>query len=135
MSNSRLYSIWSNMKSRCYNPNVDCFKHYGGKGVTVCEDWLTFEGFINNLPDGYGENLELDRIDGSLGYSKSNCRWATRSVQCFNKQTNYNGVTFCERDGLWRAKITKDGKSYQKYFKSKEDATIWRQAKESELFT
>lgn len=134
LSNSRLYSIWQNMKTRCTNPNVDCYQHYGGKGVSICTEWLTFEGFLESLPEGYADNLELDRKDSSGNYGPSNCRWVDRSVQCFNRDTDFGGVTYCERDELWRGKITKDGKSYQKYFKLESEATAWREQKEIELY-
>lgn len=133
-NNPRLYSIWGNMQSRCTNPNVDCYPRYGGRGITVSEDWLTFEGFLSNIPDGYSDELELDRIDNNGNYCKENCRWVDRSIQCFNRTTKCGGVTYCERDNLYRAKIVKDGKSYQKYFKLESDAISWRKSKELELY-
>lgn len=134
MSKTRLYSIWTNMKSRCYNPNVECYKHYGGKGITICEEWMTFEGFVANLPEGYSDLLEIDRIDVNGNYTKSNCRWADRSTQCFNRNTKNRGVTYCSRDNLWRAKVVRYGKTYQKYFKEKEDAVSWREDRVKELY-
>lgn len=131
---SRLSSIYQNMKSRCYNPLVDCYKHYGGRGIFIAPEWDTFDKFIENLPEGYSKDLELDRIDVNKEYSKSNCRWTTRSVNCYNRRTQLGGVSFCERDSLWRAKITKDGKTYQKYFKCKETALAWRLEMELRLF-
>lgn len=134
LSDSRLFSIYHNMKSRCRNQNVSCYPLYGGRGITICNEWETFEGFIETLPAGYSDGLELDRIDPDGDYTIDNTRWVSRSVQCFNKITINKGVTFCERDNLWRAKINCDGKSYQKYFKCKQDAVEWRKAKELELF-
>lgn len=134
MSDSRLFSIYHNMKSRCNNPNVDCYQLYGGKGVSICEEWTTFEGFLKTLPAGYSDELELDRIDPDGDYTINNTRWANRSIQCYNKTTEFKGVTYCERDDLWRAKICCNGKSYQKYFKCKKDAELWRKTKELELF-
>lgn len=137
-TNTRLYSIWSNMKSRCYNTKVACYKHYGGRGITVDESWHTFEGFMDNLPEGYSCGLELDRIDNEKGYSLDNCRWSTRSEQCVNRRSlgddPERGVSYVKRDNLYKANITKDGKRYQKYFKSREDAIEWRKTKEEELY-
>lgn len=137
-TDTRLYSIWSNMKSRCYNPNVDCYKHYGGRGITVDTLWQTFDGFIENLPEGYDDKLELDRIDNEKGYSIENCKWSTRSEQCMNRgslgKDPERGVSYIERDKLYKANITKDGKRYQKYFKLRDDAINWRKEKEEELY-
>jgi hypothetical protein len=131
---SRLSSIYQNMKSRCNNPNVDCYKHYGGRGINIASEWDTFEKFMDSIPDGYSPSLELDRIDVNKDYCKQNCRWTTRSVNCYNRRTEQGGVTFCTRDSLWRAKITKDGESYQKYFKQEADALAWRLEMELRLF-
>lgn len=135
MSSARLYSIWTNMKSRCYNENVECYNHYGGKGVVVCDEWLTFEGFIETIPEGYSDNLELDRIDPNGNYEYSNCRWVNRSLQCFNKRDLLDkGVSYHQRDDLWKANISKDGRRFVKYFKQKIDAINWRLNKIKELY-
>jgi hypothetical protein len=131
-SKSRLNSIWANMKSRCNNPNVECYPHYGGRGTKVCDEWLTFEGFISNLPEGYQEDLELDRRDVDGDYCPDNCRWVTRGVNCSNKRDKPdgtpNGVSYNTRDDLWKATITVDGKRKNKYFKDKQDAVNQRLA-------
>lgn len=125
-SKSRLHSIWSNMRSRCGNPNVDCYHHYGGRGIKVCKEWQTFEGFLENLPEGYSDELELDRKDVEGDYSKDNCRWVTRGKNCSNKRSKPDGtpcgVSYNSRDDLWKASITVDGKRLNKYFKNKQDA-------------
>jgi len=80
-SYTRLYRIWTNMKKRCYNPNVKCYKHYGGKGIKVCHRWrYDFEAFEKwALTHGYADNLTIDRIDINKGYQPTNCQWITRS--------------------------------------------------------
>jgi hypothetical protein len=68
------YRSWIKMKDRCLNPAHVYSKYYRLKGVTICEKWLSFEGFYEDMgdrPDGYS----LDRIDNNLGYFKDNCRW------------------------------------------------------------
>lgn len=85
---TRLYRIWKAMKTRCTNPNISYFKYYGGKGVSVCEEWTnSFDSFQDwALSHGYADNLTIDRIDGDGNYEPSNCRWVTMTVQNRNKK-------------------------------------------------
>lgn len=84
MSTSRLHKIWTMMKQRCNNPNHDSYKYYGGRGITYSELFETFEGFLANIPDGYSEDLEMDRIDNDGDYAPGNIRWSTRVEQMNN---------------------------------------------------
>ncbi|KKM23233.1 hypothetical protein LCGC14_1617290 [marine sediment metagenome] len=84
---STTYCSWSNMKTRCFNSNKDSYKHYGGRGITVCNHWLKFDNFLEDMgerPDG----MTLDRIDNDGNYKPSNCQWATQKQQCRNKRGN-----------------------------------------------
>lgn len=91
MSRSRIYHIWNSMKMRCANPNAINYKYYGGKGVTVCDEWQTFEPFLEwATANGYADGLTIDRIENSAGYTPKNCRWVTPKKQQNN--TSYNHV-------------------------------------------
>lgn len=84
----RLYSIWNHMKQRCLNPNNHAFPDYGGRGITICDEWkrdyIAFRDWAMN--NGYSDDLTIDRINNDAGYSPDNCRWATRSQQNSNKR-------------------------------------------------
>lgn len=96
---NRLYRIWANMKSRCYNPKASRFEHYGGKGVIICPEWLhDFRAFYDwAMSHGYSDELSIDRIDVNGNYEPDNCRWERPKVQSNNLSVNrkitFNGVT------------------------------------------
>lgn len=91
MCNTRLYRIWNNVKQRCTNPKKPAYKNYGGRGITVCEEWS--KDFLNfytwAMNNGYAEDLELDRIDNDKGYDPDNCRWVTHTENNRNKRSNH----------------------------------------------
>lgn len=96
---TRIYGIWSGILKRCSDKNHKRYKDWGGRGITVCNKWLTFEGFYEDMGSGYRENLSIDRIDNNANYCKSNCRWATIKEQNRNQRSNrlinYNDKTQC----------------------------------------
>ena len=78
------------MKTRCYNPKYSLYHRYGGRGITVCDEWLNnFAAFRTwCFENGYDKNLTLDRINNDMGYSPDNCRFATVQEQANNRSTN-----------------------------------------------
>ena len=108
----RLYEIYHGIKKRCYNKNCDRYKDYGGRGVSMCDEWLNdgVDSFIDwAFANGYADNLTIDRIDNDGNYEPSNCRWVTNRENCLNKRktlcVEYKGVTkplkiWCDELGL-----------------------------------
>lgn len=93
------YHIWSTMKQRCLNPKTANYSRYGGRGITICSDWLGgsgYENFFRDMGPRPGKQFSLDRRDQDGPYSPSNCRWATQIEQ----QNNRSGTRRIEHDGL-----------------------------------
>ena len=88
MRRTRIYSIWTVMKSRCQNPKATGYRIYGGRGITVCKRWRKFENFYADMSKGYSDSLSIDRINNDGDYELSNCKWATRKEQANNRRTN-----------------------------------------------
>lgn len=75
---STLYSTWQNMKTRCFNSKTSVYLRYGAKGITVCKEWLTIEGFMSwAYSSGFQEGLSIERKDPSGNYCPENCEWIT----------------------------------------------------------
>ena len=106
LSNTRLHRIWRNLKSRILNPKYKQYNCYGGRGITICEEWKNdFMTFYNwAMLNGYSDELSIDRIDNDGNYCPENCRWATQTIQTRNQriQTNntsgYKGVSCYRKD-------------------------------------
>lgn len=87
-TNKRLYSIWINMKTRCYNPNVRGYRDYGGRGITICDEWkFSFKAFYEwAVTNGYSDTLSIDRKDVNGNYDPNNCKWSDTIEQANNKR-------------------------------------------------
>ena len=131
LSNHPLYNVWRGIKKRCYLKSNSSYKHYGGKGIIVCDEWLGKDGFYSfyqwAMSNGYKENLQIDRIDFKGNYEPSNCRFVDPIIQQNNKSNihliQFNGESHSigewgrllgvERDTLWK-RINKYGWSIEK---------------------
>lgn len=118
LDNHPLRLIWKSMLMRCNNPNVMGYKHYGGRGIKVCDRWsgdLGFENFVKDMGERPTPEHTLDRVDYNGDYEPSNCRWATHEAQCNNKRNNsyvvLNGeeitcAQLCKRYGFYYTYVT-----------------------------
>ena len=135
MRSHRFYNTWITMRGRCLNIKDKNYKNYGGRGITVCEEWLDVRNFVAWAESTHPniEGLSLDRIDNDLGYSPENCRWADRSTQNINQRiskrntSGFVGVNWSKSKSIWVANI-KHHKvlKYVGGFKTKEEAVLAR---------
>lgn len=107
----RLHTAWKNMLARCENPHCPGYEGYGGRGITVCDEWHAFYPFYSwSLLNGYADDLTIDRIDNNKGYSPDNCRWVSQKRNSRNRRNNrvitFNGESLCMAEWAERLGIT-----------------------------
>ena len=131
LKSNRFYNTWNHMVGRCNNPKNSSYKNYGGRGITVCEEWLDVRNFIAWAESTHPntEGMSLDRIDNDKGYSPDNCRWTTREIQNTNQRvrstntSGFAGVSFEPLKSKWVAYICTNGINKKLgRFLTKEDA-------------
>jgi hypothetical protein len=88
MSDTPIYESWTAMRQRCLNPHWPDFHNYGGRGISICDSWASFERFFQDMGPTFQPGLTLDRIDNNGNYEPSNCRWTTYAEQNRNHRRN-----------------------------------------------
>lgn len=133
VSKNPLYGVWASMQARCHNISNNAHKYYGGRGITMSEefnDFETFVSYISNLEHFGEEGYSLDRVDVEGNYERGNLRWATRSTQSQNTRllfsdntSGYRGVSWNKAARRWVAYLMVSRKRiHLGYFDEKEDA-------------
>ena len=101
------YMSWTGAKGRCHNEQDAKYEYYGGRGISVCKRWDTFEQFLKDMGNRPTQKHSIDRIDNDGDYTPENCRWATMKEQCRNRRSNhlltYDGETLCITE--WEEKM------------------------------
>lgn len=125
-----LYKVWQQMKDRCYNENCYAYKNYGGRGITVCKEWMSAKVFIEWALSLWEKGLQIDRKDNNKDYCPENCRFVTRLENIHNtrllRETNTSGYRGVHRVGKkWRAQIRiNDKQKHLGYFNTKKEAAL-----------
>jgi hypothetical protein len=112
---AKIYRVWWDMRNRCENPSRKYYPDYGGRGITVCDEWKKFSAFYRDMGDA-PEGCTLERIDNDKGYSADNCRWATRLEQARNRRSNLL-VTIGEETLSLAERVEKHGVPYNTVFR------------------
>lgn len=118
MSKTSAYSSWQGMKDRCNNPNSIGWDRYGGRGISYDPKWTTFEGFWEDMEEGWSEDFDIDRINFNGNYCKDNCRWVERDVGNHNKSkpeyctSKYKGVYYDKSRDKWVARLNRNNIVY-----------------------
>lgn len=119
LSYSNLYSRYRDMKQRCYNKSCRIYKHYGARGIKICDKWIGEDGFTNfykwSIENGYDKNLSIDRIDNDGNYEPENCRWTTKSIQNMSMRhkntSGYVGICKHSAANRWYGRVKVNGKA------------------------
>lgn len=135
----RIYGVWQHIKQRCYNKNNPFYKHYGQRGIVMCDRWRnSFENFRDDMFSSFQEGLTLDRIDVNGGYCKENCRWADRETQDNNRTDTifieYNGEKMGLAQWARKLKISRDT-IMQRYLKGLSPKEMLAQPKQHTKLT
>lgn len=131
------YKTWQHLKDRCLNPREKSYSYYGGRGITVCDEWRdSFIAFYRSVGKRPSSEHSIDRIDVDGNYEPGNVRWVERDVQNHNRRFtgNQSGIKGVQKLGdSWQPRITRKGKTYYLgvYKDKMEAAKVYEQARNS----
>lgn len=128
-SNHYLYTTWAKMINRCRNVNYTGYKDYGGRGISVCDEWkgdFGFWKFVEEMGERHSEKHSVDRINNDGNYCKENCRWADNHEQHGNKRNNNKTVGVRKHKTGWSAILRVDKIPYTKSFPTEQQAIDYR---------
>jgi hypothetical protein len=135
LSRTKIYNIYRGMRSRCYNKNEKAYKYYGGRGITICDEWLNdFMTFYNWAIHKYKKGLQIDRINNDGNYEPKNCRFTTSLVNVnnsrlikANNKTGFRGIIINKKAKTYLWVLVYNGKRYGwGSFKTIEEAVLAR---------
>jgi hypothetical protein len=133
LGSTRLSTIWGEIKRRTLNPKNKDYPNYGGRGITICEEWAEdFMSFYNwAMSNGYSDELTIDRIGNDGNYEPSNCRWTTQNIQARNQRipknntSGYKGVSYNKETNKYKSYIRVNGKQiHLGYFQTAVEGAI-----------
>ena len=134
-AHSAEWSVWKGIIRRCTKPHDKSYPFYGGRGITVCEEWLVFENFWRDMGNRPSPDMQIDRVDNEKGYSKDNCRWVSKAENMHNRRTFKNstsGITGVRpKRKRWLAELKLNGvKVLSQEFSTIDEAISARKAAE-----
>lgn len=126
LSKHPLYTIWFRMIERCTKPKDKAYRNYGRRGIKVCDRWLIFKNFLEDMDNRPNKKYSLDRINNDKGYYKENCKWSTfeeqRNNTRYSPKVTFDGVT--KTIGQW-ASIFKISKRFKRSFHNRIVGCSW----------
>jgi hypothetical protein len=138
MSKTPQYQIWRGLMARCFNKNEPSYKNYGGRGISVSDEWKKFEQFHSDMGFSPEGKYTLDRIDVNGNYSKENCRWVSWDIQAHNKRawskTGHQGVYVVKKDNSFTWEVTRNGKRVRGYARTLNEAVMVRNKHSSIIY-
>lgn len=112
LSHTHEYTTWKNIIARCTKHEHKLYKYYGGRGIKVCDRWMNFLSFFEDMGERPTSKHSIDRINNDGNYEPSNCKWSTKQEQAINRRlridniSGCNGVTWISKENKWDCRIT-----------------------------